>query len=60
MKEKYPLKGEPEINRMFEEIQSDKVYIDSQYWLKIIERMYEDSDAEILEQKIKESARIRI
>jgi hypothetical protein len=42
-----------------EDIVQDRQHIDTHYWTKIIERMYDDDDAFVLSQKIKESARNR-
>ena len=54
IKEKYPMKSEPETNKCIEDITTDKHPIDSQYWTKIIERMYDDKDVYILKPRIKD------
>ena len=49
IKEKYPMKGEPEVSRMHENILTGQV--DEWMWRKIIEKMYDPRDFEILETK---------
>jgi hypothetical protein len=60
IKERFVLKGETDINRILDEITNDKVPIEAIYWIKIIERMYDDTDVLILESKIKDSAKTRL
>ena len=50
IKDKHPLKSELEVQRMLENIQKGR--IEDWMWQKIIERMYDDSDADMLVQKI--------
>ncbi|CDW88603.1 UNKNOWN [Stylonychia lemnae] len=57
IREKYTHKSEPEINKMYDEIQNDKVNIDNGYWTKIIERMYDDNDVITLKTKIRDTSR---
>ena len=52
LKEKYPLKGEKEITKMLDTIEKGK--IDEYMWLKILEKMYEEGDAEVLQEKIRD------
>ena len=54
IRERYPHKGEPELKHLFEEITSDKVSLESLYWTKVVERMYDSEDSELLQSKIKE------
>lgn len=49
LREKFPLKSESEIDRMMKSIQ--KGYMEEWQWRKIIEKMYDPNDYEILEQK---------
>jgi len=42
IKERYPLKGENEVIKMLEDITGDRLVLESIYWIKIVERMYED------------------
>lgn len=39
---------------MQDDIQTDKTPIETYYWEKIIEKMYDDNDTEMLQMKIKE------
>ena len=52
LKDKYPLKGEKEITKMLDAIEKGK--IDEYMWLKILEKMYEEGDAEVLQEKIRD------
>ena len=52
LKEKYPLKGEKEITKMLDTIEKGK--IDEYMWLKILEKMYEEGDAELLQERIRD------
>ena len=56
VREKHTLKGEAELKTILEDITNDKTQIDSNCWLRIIERMYDASDVELLEAKIRECA----
>lgn len=47
LKDKYPFKGEVEINKMLDQIQQGA--IDEWMWRKIIEKMYDPEDSNILE-----------
>lgn len=49
IKEKYPMKGETEFSKMHENILTGQV--DEWIWRKIIEKMYDPRDFEILESK---------
>ena len=54
------LKGESELKGMVEDVFGDKSSVESVQWMKIIERMYDVQDIRILEEKIKENAKIRM
>lgn len=54
VRERFPLKGETELKHMIDEIVQEKVHLESTYWQKIIERMYEQKDAEALESTLKQ------
>ena len=47
LKDKYPFKGEVEINKMLDQIQQG--VIEEWMWRKIIEKMYDPEDSNILE-----------
>ncbi len=49
VREKHPLKGEVENSKILDEIMSDRVSLESFYWCRIIERMYDDNDVLLLE-----------
>jgi hypothetical protein len=38
------MKSEPETSKQIDEITNDKIHIDTYFWSKIIERMYDDKD----------------
>ena len=59
VKEKMAMKGEGEVSRIQEEICLDRVGLDQSYWLRIIERMYEEQDVEVLERSIREFSQQR-
>ena len=44
LKDKYPLKGETDIQRMLDRIKEGT--IDESMWLKILEKMYEERDSQ--------------
>jgi len=46
LKDKYPLKGETDIQRMLDRIKEGS--IDESMWLKILEKMYEERDSQEL------------
>lgn len=52
LKEKYPLKGEKEIQKMLDTIEKGK--IEEWMWQKILEKMYEDGDADTLHGRIRD------
>ena len=52
LKEKYPLKGEKEIQKMLDAIEKGK--IEDWMWQKILEKMYEDGDADTLHGRIRD------
>eukprot|EP00347_Sterkiella_histriomuscorum_P019303 403342167 len=57
LKERFPFKSEPETSKSLDEIINDKIYIDTQYWTKIIERMYDERDVQILKSRILDDSR---
>ena len=60
IRERHLLKGENELKNMIDDVVTDKVTIETMQWMKIIERMYDVQDIRILEEKIKENAKIRM
>ena len=60
IRDRHLLKGENELKAMIEDVVSDKITIETMQWMKIIERMYDVQDIRILEEKIKENAKIRM
>lgn len=50
LKDKYPFKSEAELTKMIENIQNTSM--DEWMWRKIIEKMYDPKDYEILEQRL--------
>lgn len=46
LKDKYPMKSEGAIQKMLETVEKGR--IDDWMWLKILEKMYEEHDAQIL------------
>ena len=52
LKEKYPQKGEKEIQKMLDTIEKGK--IEDWMWQKILEKMYEDGDADTLHDRIRD------
>ena len=49
MREKYPLKGEIELKALIEELTFDRQSLETHFWQRIIERMYDQHDVEILQ-----------
>ena len=60
IRDRHVLKGENELKGMVEDVLGDKVCVETMQWMKIIERMYDVQDIRILEEKIKENAKIRM
>lgn len=52
LKDKFPLKSEKDIQKMLDQIQNGK--IEDWMWLKILEKMYEEQDAQILQDRIRD------
>ena len=52
LKDKHPLKSEKDIQRMLDQIEKGK--IEDWMWLKILEKMYEERDAQILQERIRD------
>ena len=52
MKDKYPFKSEAEIAKMIDGIQGGNKVMDEWMWRKIIEKMYDPKDYEILEGRL--------
>ena len=57
LKDKFPLKSEKDIQKMLETIQNGK--IDDWMWMKILEKMYEEHDAIVLQERIRELIALR-
>jgi hypothetical protein len=51
MKDKYPLKSEGEITKMLEKVKENN--IEDWMWQKILEKMYEERDAQELQDRIR-------
>ena len=49
LKDKYPFKVETDVNKMLDQIQNG--IIEEWMWRRIIEKMYDPQDSQILEQK---------
>ena len=60
IRERHLLKGETELKAMIDEVLTDRVSIETMQWMKIIERMYDVQDIRVLEDKIRDNARIRM
>lgn len=60
IRERHLLKGENELKAMIDEALTDRVSIETMQWMKIIERMYDVQDIRVLEDKIRDNARIRM
>jgi hypothetical protein len=52
LKDKYPFKSEAEIAKMIDLIQGGNKVMDEWMWRKIIEKMYDPKDYEILEGRL--------
>ena len=52
LKDKHPLKSEKDIQKMLDMIEKGK--IEDWMWLKILEKMYEERDAQILQERIRD------
>ena len=57
LKDKFPLKSEKDIQKMLDTIQNGK--IDDWMWMKILEKMYEEHDAIVLQERIRELIALR-
>ena len=53
LKDKHPLKGETDIQRMLDRIKEGT--IDESMWLKILEKMYEERDSQELQLRIRKN-----
>lgn len=51
-REKYPLKTEPALLTIVENVLSGNGFIESWQWKKIIEKMYDEDDQQVLEQQL--------
>lgn len=60
LREKHTLKCENDLKALFDELTSDRAPIESGFWTKIVERMYDEADASLLEVKIREAAANKI
>ena len=57
LKDKHPLKSEKDIQKMLDTVQNGR--IEDWMWLKILEKMYEEHDAQILQERIRELVALR-
>ena len=57
LKDKHPLKSEKDIQKMLDTVQNGR--IEDWMWLKILEKMYEEHDAQILQERIRELVTLR-
>lgn len=57
LKDKNPLKSERDIQIMLDSIQNG--HIDDWMWLKILDKMYEEEDAQALKQRLRDTVAIR-
>ena len=52
LKEKFPLKGEKDIQKMLDTIEKGK--LDEWMWLKILDKMYQEGDSDLLQGRIRD------
>ena len=57
LKDKYPLKSERDIQRMLDSVEKGR--IDDWMWLKILDKMYEEHDAIILKERLRDLISLR-
>ena len=57
LKDKYPLKSEKDIQKMLDTVEKGR--IEDWMWLKILEKMYEERDAMILQERIRDLVALR-
>ena len=57
LKDKFPLKSEDQIKKMLDTVQNGK--IEDWMWLKILEKMYEERDSQILQERIRDLIALR-
>lgn len=57
LKDKQPLKSEKDIQKMLDNIEKGR--IDDWMWLKILEKMYEERDGQILQERIRDLIAMR-
>ena len=57
LKDKHPLKSEKDIQKMLDTVQNGR--IEDWMWLKILEKMYEEHDGQILQERIRELVALR-
>ena len=57
LKDKYPLKSEKDIQKMLDTVEKGR--IEDWMWLKILEKMYEERDAIILQERIRDLVALR-
>ena len=57
LKDKYPLKVEKDIQKMVETI--EKGTIEEWMWMKILDKIYEERDAKVLQDRIREMILLR-
>jgi hypothetical protein len=52
LKEKYQFKSEAEISKLGDQIQNGQASLEDSMWKRTIEKMFEQSDCEVLTQKV--------
>lgn len=52
LKEKYQFKSEAEISKLGDQIQNGQASLEDWMWKRTIEKMFEQSDCEVLTQKV--------
>jgi hypothetical protein len=48
LKEKYPFKSEAEINKINDQIVNGQLSIEESIWRKVLEKMYDNNDSEVM------------
>jgi hypothetical protein len=57
LKDKFPLKVEKDVQKMIETI--EKGTIEEWMWMKILDKIYEERDAKVLQDRIREMILLR-
>lgn len=58
LREKQPHKSEKDIQKWLEDVQGDKINLEDQFWIKVIERMYDSEDYKKVKGLVRESAQL--